>query len=579
MVLPDKLSPSGMEVREEWQADIITAMLGSESDDVLADLDLVNAWGRPISSERVLEGSSRMQRQALFEEADPARGTQPGEVIRHELVMIFLDGEPVGFGECVVLQTFVPEEVRQCRICWCTDTKLLEPCCCRGSSRFICEDCLIRQWEAKEKGRRVRDLTDLKCGICHEPFTGRAAELLGRGLKAVAKESETSDDAELPHVAADRHTAEVVAATALWRQGSYQEAAALFSKAIAGLEIVKGPDSDATLSARHNLGLVLIKQGQVQQAEANIRASKAGFSKRLGPDHPLTLKAAHNEALAAEACGRLCQAATLSAATLDTRRRVLGPDHIDTLKTACNLGLTLLRIGELSRSIAELCAAVAGLERIAGRSHPLTLAAMQNLSLAYSAQKPGCDEALRLAKEASEGRHSTLGPTHPETLEGLRDLSSVLLAAGKNEEAESAGRRALQGMQRAFGFEHPSTRQMLRQLQETYERRGDKEAANALLAEHRASVVVEAAKAPEPRPRGPVVLILLNIYVLPGRRRRGLGRAVMERWKALAKEFSAEAVELCLHATSSSIPFFTEGLDMIKTPCEQGDRCNLRLAL
>jgi len=542
---------------ESWDTDAIAGLLTQEPEVVARELlqlmDPEAVWGvhapAPTPQNKrprgVLEGdfaaaACEARRKAMFLEP---KAWRRGTMIKHAASSLVLDGDVVGFAECAVVRCFEEKELQKCRICFGTDCDLLDACACRGTMRYVCAECLVKQWQSK--GSELRSLNNLRCGLCNQQFTGRAAELLGRGLGAVVREEERkAPTSSHPNQQAERHLAEITSATALWQQGSFKEAAELFRKAITGLTVIRGAEDAATLSAQHNLSLVLLAQGNVPEAEQRVRLAKAGFAKLFGPEHPLCLKAAHNEAMAVQTRGRVREAIGLYTETLEARRRVLGLRHIDTLKTSCNLGLALLRAGEAQKAEVSLRGTVGSLEQVVGRKHPLALTALQNLSLAISRHTPASLESEQLAHEVVEGRRLTLGEEHPETLEGLRDWASVLAAAGRGAEAEAAGRRALRGMERSLGFDHPTTQETLRQLAAICKGEGKESEAESLLQEHCKHVVVEAAQAPQPEALGSLVLFGLCIYVKPSMRRQGLGRAVVDRWKAIARECSASALDV-----------------------------------
>merc|ERR1719401_1024561 len=104
----------------------------------------------------------------------------------------------------------------------------------------------------------------------------------------------------------------------------------------------------------------------------------------------------------------------LFSTVLAARQEVLGKVHVDTLKTQCNLGLALHNLKKSAEAAKVLAGALQGLEQVVGRTHPLALAAMQNLSLAIAPADP--QEAVRLAREAVEGRQLAGGPKNVETL-------------------------------------------------------------------------------------------------------------------------------------------------------------------
>ena len=54
-------------------------------------------------------------------------------------------------------------------------------------------------------------------------------------------------------------------------------------------------------------------------------------------------------------------------------------------------------------------------------------------------------------------REKVLGPEHPDTLESINNLASVLNSQGKYEEAEAMHRQTLAGCEKVLGHEHPDT--------------------------------------------------------------------------------------------------------------------------
>eukprot|EP00747_Dinoflagellata_sp_TGD_P169420 gnl/TRDRNA2_/TRDRNA2_198376_c0_seq1.p1 gnl/TRDRNA2_/TRDRNA2_198376_c0~~gnl/TRDRNA2_/TRDRNA2_198376_c0_seq1.p1 ORF type:complete len:584 (-),score=108.60 gnl/TRDRNA2_/TRDRNA2_198376_c0_seq1:71-1822(-) len=537
----------------------IASLVEGEPEEVLRDVDADVSWGRPATASRIAAASCRAARRAQFETAPH---WQRGELRRHFLLTIYHRGKAVGFSECVIVSRYEDpnSEHRQCRICLETEGELLDACACRGSLRYICTECLMKQWASK--GEQLSTLSNLTCTLCNTTFVGRAAELLGRGLRSATESKASASTSESTEERLQRHVAEVAAATSFWQQGKYEEAAELFRKAITGMEAVRGPDDANTLSAHHNLSLVLHGQGKLASAQTHVKIAREGFSKLYGKEHPLTLKAAHNDALIALALGRHQEALSGFKATHDARCRVLGAKHIDSLKSSCNLGLALVSSGDASQAKDVLQHTFSALEHTVGRNHPLALAALQNLSIAMAALEPKSEEALQFAREVCESRHRLLGPEHPETLEALRDYCATLTSAGQVAEAEEVGRRALKGMQRALGFEHSTTQNMFGRLRKLYEAQGKTGEAESLKKEYNSGIAVQAKEVPVPKQRGPTVAFILSLYVVPSCRRRGLGRLAMEHWKAVARENSATAVELCIEPASASLPFFTGAIGM-----------------
>jgi len=453
-------------------------------------------------------------------------------------VMIYEGMVCIGFSECALVER---PEMKQCRICLegSEDGPLLEACACRGSMAHIHSLCAVRQWEARGKPEC------LNCGLCKQPFTGQAAKALAAASQRSLESRRRDQQPDLPnHEQNALLMAQVSTATLLWREGQLEEAAKAFNEALDGLQKLHGEKHTNTCTAHHNLGLVLLAQNHLQEAGIHIRKARLGFIAEFGERHSLVLKARHNEALITYRIGKWQEAAQAFEEVLVVRREVLGAEHIDTLKTLCNLGLTLHNLHRDDEAVEMLQDALRGLEQVVGRQHSLALATMQNLSLAMSPSKP--EEAVRLGREAANGRQLAGGADNPETLEGWRDLGIVLDRAGQHTEAEEVWKRALQGQEKAHGFTHPATRQTLALLKEALLRRGEKAAAQSLADEHEAGVAVVASPAVAVERRGAFVAVLLSIYLLPQHRRRGLGKAAMELWKNFARAASAEALEVRL---------------------------------
>eukprot|EP00913_Durusdinium_trenchii_P019031 g17886.t1 len=432
----------------------------------------------------------------------------------------------------------VPKERYGCRICLegpGENRELLDCCACRGSVCYICQECLLLQWEAQpEKGHN--------CGLCRQAFRGRALLLLTeRMAQYVAKRKEESQEA--PDL--DLLKQQVTTATGLWQQGQLREAAMLFQEAIEGL---KQCDAKGQLySAQHNLSLVLVALGQPKEAREELRIARRGLALLYGAEHPLVLKAAHNEAMAANAAGdreedsqeRLsvphiiiststcmllkalssplatsypsCQGRALYEVTFEARQRVLGCDHVDTLKTRCNLGLALRNAGRLAEAETELRATWQALKRA----------------------------AALLAQEAVEGKQQTLGFEHFESLEALRDLAALQAELGRTAKAEDTWRQALAGLQRSLGFQHPTTIGVLEQLRSVLR----PSEAKLLDENHRAARPVSALPwAPCSAELGQLILVPHFVFVVPEHSGRGLGKRMLEHFSEVASEARLEVI-------------------------------------
>jgi tetratricopeptide (TPR) repeat protein len=90
------------------------------------------------------------------------------------------------------------------------------------------------------------------------------------------------------------------------------------------------------------------------------------------------------------------------------------------------------------------------------------------------------DEAERLQRQALEGRESTLGSMHPETLRSLNNLASVLASQHRFNEAEVLLRRTIEGRKIVLGSTHPHTLDSMLLLATTLYQKGQHAEAEAL---------------------------------------------------------------------------------------------------
>ncbi len=223
-------------------------------------------------------------------------------------------------------------------------------------------------------------------------------------------------------------------ATVHYNVGSYEPAAAHFSRALSLWESNLGPDHPDTLKAVNNLAMSLARLGRAAEAEALYRRALQGRERVLGPDDPFTLVTLNNLAELIRGAGRVDEAEPLLRRALEVQRRVHGPGHKNTLTTQANLASLLLRRGQtdealrMHRDVHERCVATFGPE------HVMTLQA--GTRLAQTLQRVGeTDAALALAGATHAGFSRLFGPTDGGAITARRLLSRIHRDAGGLGEA------------------------------------------------------------------------------------------------------------------------------------------------
>jgi tetratricopeptide (TPR) repeat protein len=114
-------------------------------------------------------------------------------------------------------------------------------------------------------------------------------------------------------------------------RGRYQEAEALFMRALADYEEHLGVDDPDTLTLVGNLGSVCFAQGRYEEAEGLYKRALAGRQKLLGTVHMDTVGLIDDLANVHRAQGRLDDAERRHQQALAWRQKHLGANHRDTL--------------------------------------------------------------------------------------------------------------------------------------------------------------------------------------------------------------------------------------------------------
>jgi len=91
-----------------------------------------------------------------------------------------------------------------------------------------------------------------------------------------------------------------------------------------------------------------------------------------------------------------------------------------------------------------------------GDDHPDTLTSVHNMTVLLVAEGRA-DEAEAFALEALEGRRSVLGEENAETLDSMEEMGTVLKELGRFDEAEAIRRESLATYRRVFGDDDPGT--------------------------------------------------------------------------------------------------------------------------
>ncbi|KAI9863316.1 MAG: hypothetical protein M1813_003758 [Trichoglossum hirsutum] len=283
-------------------------------------------------------------------------------------------------------------------------------------------------------------------------------------------------------------------ASLYWNHGRYQEAEAMYQRALAGKEKVLGPDHLSTLSTVNNLGILYSDQSRTAEAEAMFQRALVGREKALGPGHQSTLSTVNNLGILYRDQSRTAEAETMFHRALAGTKKAFGPDHPSTLTTVNNLGNLYRDQGRTAEAETMYQRALVGTEKALGPDHPSTLTTVNNLGNLYRNQSRMA-ESEAMYQQALAGREKALGPDHLLTLDTVTNLATLYNDQSRTTEAEVMYQRALVGTEKVLGPDHPSTLIIVNNIGNLYEKQG--RAAEAEMMYQQALAGTEKARGPD----------------------------------------------------------------------------------
>ncbi|THX00042.1 purine and uridine phosphorylase [Aureobasidium pullulans] len=168
-------------------------------------------------------------------------------------------------------------------------------------------------------------------------------------------------------------------------QNRYAEAEKMYERALAGKEVVLGPDHTSTLDTIFNSGIAYLTQGRLAAAEGMLRRALVGQERASGPEHISTLATVRGLGNVYQAQGRLAEAEDMYEKALAGFEFALGPEHPSTLDSLNIMGLVFTAQNRLADAEKMYEPVLTGYEKIHGPEHTQTLKAVNNMGLLYHA--------------------------------------------------------------------------------------------------------------------------------------------------------------------------------------------------
>ncbi|THZ50808.1 TPR-like protein [Aureobasidium pullulans] len=261
------------------------------------------------------------------------------------------------------------------------------------------------------------------------------------------------EDGKNARLSIDEYHAFAQLASIFTGQNKHEEAEKMYDRALAGNEVVLGPDHTSTLDTIFNSGIACLAQGRLAAGEGMLRRALVGQERASGPEHISTLATVRGLGNVYQAQGRLAEAEEMYEKALAGFEFALGPEHPSTLESLNTMGLVFTAQNRLADAEEMYERVLTGYEKIHGPDHTQTLQALNNMGLLYHAQGSP-EKAERMFERVFAGFKKTVGPEHACTLYTVLNLGVVFSDQGRLEEAEEMQNRALAGLKKAFGSEH-----------------------------------------------------------------------------------------------------------------------------
>lgn len=210
------------------------------------------------------------------------------------------------------------------------------------------------------------------------------------------------------------------------------------------------------------LSRALLRSGDCAEA---LRIGSQGLPEMcrvLGPEHSVTVNARKLLASIHSQMGDHAAALRLNADALLIQRKVLGSDHPIVLAAIEDLAMALIALEDLSAALPLLTEHLATTRRVimAGDERGLVALTQSLSNLANCYSRAGHhDEALPLAKEASEISAQMFGTNHEESGYYAGQLGDIMYNMGEIALAVPVLEQAVAALASAtsYGNEHPLT--------------------------------------------------------------------------------------------------------------------------
>ena len=246
----------------------------------------------------------------------------------------------------------------------------------------------------------------------------------------------TLTDPSGPAPAGVRRESSLGMAELLMREGRPQEARDLLLPLREAALADRDRDPHGAVLLLNNLGTAELRTGPsgLAEAEASFRKSLEIAEAALGQEHSLSFMVRDNLALLLETQQRLPEAEGLYRRGEEIGRRALPPNDASLLRTLNNHGQLVARQGKLDQAKALVGEAERGGILLRGREHPDSLDFMESMASVLEARGEAAEAETR-RREVLQARRKALPAEDMLVLDSARELGRLLTDMGRFADA------------------------------------------------------------------------------------------------------------------------------------------------
>lgn len=216
------------------------------------------------------------------------------------------------------------------------------------------------------------------------------------------------------------------------------------------------PEALDTLTAIHNMGVILESLGRTDEAMAYYREAVETATRVRGPEDPHTLRCLAGVASLEFSEGEVEESLAKWMRVYEGLRSALGEGHPNTVRAIDGVGSALVAVGRNAEALDWLDRAVEASVEALGDDHPATINARMNRAVCL-ANLGRTAEALEMHRSVLAWRRDRLGEEHIDTLRGRMELARLLGATGQTDASLEESLAAASAMEDALGAEHPTS--------------------------------------------------------------------------------------------------------------------------